>query len=59
MRFSLIYEDVQAARAASIDSDHADKPLRGHDSDDDLDTSQKKADREPTEPTEPRLQRQK
>ena len=51
MRFSIVYDDVQAAAAASINPDDAEKPLRGRDSDSDVDISNEKAD-ELTEPAE-------
>lgn len=51
MRFSIVYDDVQAALAASINPDDAEKPLRGRDSDSDVDISNEKAD-ELTEPAE-------
>ena len=44
MRFSIIYDDVQAALAASVNPDNAEKPLRGRDSDSDVDISDAKAD---------------
>ena len=61
MRFSIVYDDVQAALVASIDPDDAEKPLRGRDSDSDVDISNEKADRELTEPAERlrRVRRQK
>ena len=52
MRFSIIYDYVQDALAASIDPNNADRPSRGGDSDDDVDISHEKADRELTEPAE-------
>jgi hypothetical protein len=52
MRFSLIYDDVQAALSTSVDSSDADEPLPGGDGDGDLDFSNEKADRKPTEPAE-------
>jgi hypothetical protein len=52
MRLSLIYDDVQAALAASVDFNDADKPLCGGDIDGDLDISNEEADRKPTEPAE-------
>jgi hypothetical protein len=51
VRFSIIYDDVQAALAASANPDNAEKPLRGRDSDSDVDISNEKAD-ELTEPAE-------
>lgn len=50
MRFSIVYDDVQAALAASINPEDAEKPLRG-DSHSDVDISNEKAD-ELTEPAE-------
>jgi hypothetical protein len=52
VRFSLIYDDVQAALAASVDSNNVEKPSRGRDSDSDVDISNEKADRELTQPAE-------
>jgi hypothetical protein len=52
MRLSLVYDDIQAVPAASVDSDDVDKPLRGGASDADLDISIEKADGEPAEPAE-------
>jgi hypothetical protein len=61
MRLSLVYDDIQAVLAASVDSDDVDKPLRNNASDADLDISIEKADGEPTEPAEHlrAIQRQK
>jgi hypothetical protein len=52
MRFSLIYDDVQAALVASKNPNHLNKPLPVGDSDSDSDMSHEKADRQPTEPAE-------
>jgi hypothetical protein len=49
MRLSIIYDDLQAGIAASVDPNDADKPLRGGHSDGDVDISREKADRGPTE----------
>jgi hypothetical protein len=51
VRFSLIYDDVQAALAASVDSNSAEIS-RGRDSDSDVDISNEKGDRELTQPAE-------
>jgi hypothetical protein len=52
MRLSLVYDDIQAVLAASVDSDDVAKPLRGGASDADLDISIEKGDGKPTEPAE-------
>ena len=52
MRFSLVYEDVQAALVASTYPNQLNKPSRTGDSDTDSDMSRDKAAREPIEPAE-------